>query len=308
LGTLNTPGVVIVVLIVVVAVNGLLFFGYRFSGATNGAPSATALVVAAGSIAECGTQNDEATARLLEGTDRTVLTLGDHVYPDGSAEEFADCYDPSWGRFKERTKPTPGNRDYETKGASGYFGYFGKAAGNPQKGYYSYDLGSWHLLSLNSNCGEGEVRCGPGSAQRRWLEEDLTANDDKRCTLAYMHHPRFSSGVKHGSTPSLEPLWEALYEGGADVVLSGHEHNYERFAPQDPNGRADPQRGIREFVVGTGGGGSHYPILDLIANSEVHNDESYGVLKLTLHPKSYEWRFVPVEGESFTDSGEGRCH
>ena len=152
------------------------------------------------------------------------------------------------------------------------------------------------------------MRCGPGSAQRRWLKEDLAANDDKRCTLAYFHHPRFSSGVKHGSTPSLEPLWEALYEGRADVVLSGHEHNYERFAPQDPNGRADLQRGIREFVVGTGGGASHYPILDLIANSEVHNDESYGVLRLTLHPKSYEWRFVPVEGESFTDSGEGRCH
>ncbi len=297
----------IVVLIVVVAVNGLLFFGYRFSGATNGAPSATALVVAAGSIAECGTENDEATARLLEGTDRTVLTLGDHVYPDGSAEEFADCYDPSWGQFKERTKPAPGNHDYETKGASAYFDYFGKAAGNPEEGYYSYDLGSWHVVSLNSNCGEGEVRCGPGSTQRRWLEEDLAANDDKRCTLAYFHHPRFSSGTEHGSTPEVKPLWDVLYAAGVDVVLSGHEHNYERFAPQDPNGRADPKRGIREFVVGTGGY-YHYPIVEPIAHSKTHNDHTYGVLKLTLHPKGYEWRFVPAGGGTFTDSGNARCH
>ena len=271
-------------------------------------PEKPVIVVAAGDIAACNSKGDEATARLIENTGgATVLALGDLAYPDGSTEEFADCYGPSWGQFKERTKPTPGNHDYETKGASAYFDYFGKTAGNPEEGYYSYDLGSWHLVSLNSNCAEKGVRCGPGSAQRRWLEEDLAANGDKRCTLAYFHHPRFSSGVKHGSTPSLEPLWEALYEGRADVVLSGHEHNYERFAPQDPSGRADLQRGIREFVVGTGGK-SHYPILDLIANSEVHNDESYGVLRLTLHPKSYEWRFVPVEGESFTDSGEGRCH
>jgi acid phosphatase type 7 len=164
-------------------------------------------------------------------------------------------------------------------------------------------------VALNSNCGEGEIRCGPGSAQTKWLKEDLAANaaDEGQCTLAYMHHPRFSSGEEHGSTPKLEPLWEALYEAGADVVLSGHEHNYERFAPQDPEGRADPQRGIREFVVGTGGK-SHYPILEPISNSEVNNDETYGVLKLTLHPHSYEWQFVPVEGESFSDSGSARCH
>jgi 3',5'-cyclic AMP phosphodiesterase CpdA len=164
-------------------------------------------------------------------------------------------------------------------------------------------------VALNSNCGEGEIRCGPGSAQTKWLKEDLAANaaDEGGCTLAYMHHPRFSSGEEHGSTPKLEPLWEALYEAGADVVLSGHEHNYERFAPQDPEGRADPQRGIREFVVGTGGK-SHYPILEPIANSEVYDDETYGVLKLTLHPHSYEWQFVPVEGESFSDSGSARCH
>jgi acid phosphatase type 7 len=265
------------------------------------------VVVAAGDIASCSDTGDEGTARLLSDIKGTVLALGDNAYPDGSAEDFEECYDPTWGQFKERTKPTPGNHEYETEEAEGYFDYFGKAAGDPDEGYYSYNLGSWHLIALNSNCGEEEIRCGPGSAQVQWLEEDLAANEEKRCTLAYFHHPRFSSGVKHGSTAGVEPLWEALYEAGAEVVLSGHEHNYERFAPQDPEGRADPQGGIRQFVVGTGGK-SHYPILDPLPNSEVHNDESYGVLKLTLHPKGYEWRFLPAAGGEFTDSGEDKCH
>ena len=266
------------------------------------------VVLAAGDIANCHAQGDEATAELVEGIDGTVLALGDEAYPKGSQANFEQCYNPSWGRFKERTEPIPGNHEYEIQGARGYFEYFGGAAGDPEEGYYSYDLGSWHIAALNSNCGEGEIRCGPGSSQRKWLKEDLASNaDEGQCTLAYMHHPRFSSGEEHGSTPNLEPLWETLYEAGADVVLSGHEHNYERFAPQDPEGRADPERGIREFVVGTGGK-SHYPIVNPIANSEVHNDETYGVLKLTLHPHSYEWEFVPVEGETFTDSGGARCH
>jgi hypothetical protein len=268
------------------------------------------VIVAAGDIADCTREGDEATARLVGSIDgTTVLTLGDNAYPDGTAQDFEECYEPTWGRFKGRTKPTPGNHEYYTEGAEGYFDYFGKAAGDPEKGYYSYDLGSWHIAALNSNCGEGEVRCGPGSAQVQWLEEDLAANaDEERCTLAYMHHPRFSSGVEHGNTANLEPLWEVLYEAGADVVLSAHEHNYERFAPQDPYGKADPERGIRQFVVGTGGK-SHYPILDPLSNSEVHNDDTYGVLKLTLHPEGYEWRFVPVEGaEEFTDSGSDQCH
>jgi acid phosphatase type 7 len=274
-----------------------------------GPPSGN-IIVAAGDIANCAGEGDEATARLAGGIDgATVLALGDEAYPHGAAQDFEECYEPSWGQFKERTLPVPGNHEYETEGASAYFDYFGKAAGDPEEGYYSYDLGSWHIVALNSNCGEGDIRCGPGSAQTKWLKEDLAANaaDEGGCTLAYMHHPRFSSGEEHGSTPTLEPLWEALYKAGADVVLSGHEHNYERFAPQDPEGRADPERGIREFVVGTGGK-SHYPIVNPIANSEVHNDETYGVLKLTLHPHSYEWEFAPVEGESFTDSGSGRCH
>jgi acid phosphatase type 7 len=269
----------------------------------------TVTLVGAGDIGRCDDRSDTKTARLVGKIPGTVFTLGDNVYPDGTREQFRECYDPTWGKYNKRTRPSLGDQDYKTEGASAYFDYFGKAAGDPDEGYYSYDLGEWHIVALNSNCGEGEIRCGPGSAQTKWLKEDLAANaaDEGQCTLAYMHHPRFSSGEEHGSTPKLEPLWEALYEAGADVVLSGHEHNYERFAPQDPGGKADPQRGIREFVVGTGGK-SHYPILEPIANSEVYDDETYGVLELTLNPKSYEWRFIPVEGETFTDSGSARCH
>jgi hypothetical protein len=264
-------------------------------------------VVAAGDIASCRTEADEATAELVEGIDGTVLALGDNAYPRGTVANFEECYEPSWGRFKERTKPVPGNHEYYTQGAKGYFEYFGEATGDPEEGYYSYDIGSWHVVALNSNC--EEVRCGPGSSQTRWLREDLAANDEERCTLAYMHHPRFSSGEKHGSTGGgVEELWETLYKADTDVVLSGHEHNYERFVPQDPEGNAEPSRGIRQFVVGTGGGGGEGPISEPIANSEVRTDGTDGVLKLTLHPKSYEWEFVAVEGESFTDSGGAQCH
>ena len=268
--------------------------------------SSSPVVVAAGDIADCRMEGDEATARLVGGINGTVLTLGDNAYPDGSAEDFDECYDPTWGRFEDRTKPSPGNHEYDTENAEGYFGYFGKAAGDPDEGYYSYDLGDWHLVALNSNC--EEVGCEASSPQVGWLKEDLAANDDKRCTLAYMHHPRFSSGVKHGNTHYVKPLWKALHEARADVVLSAHEHNYERFAPQNPNGRADPERGIRGFVVDTGGGKGTYPILNPIANSEVHDDATYGVLKLTLRPEGYEWRFVPAEGDEFTDAGSARCH
>jgi acid phosphatase type 7 len=274
-------------------------------------PPSGEVIVAAGDIADCRNENDEATAKLIEGIEGTVLTLGDNAYPDGSAQDFEECYDASWGRFEARTKPSPGNHEYDTDPeAAPYFAYFGAAAGEPGKGYYSYDLGAWHLVALNSNCQE-LGGCDASSPQVRWLEADLAANDDKSCTLAYMHHPRFSSGEKHGNTHFVKPLWEALYEAGADVVLSGHEHNYERFAPQDPRGRADPERGIRGFVVGTGGGKGGkglYPIEDSIANSEVRNDNTLGVLKLTLRPEGYDWRFVPVEGETFTDSGSGGCH
>jgi len=278
------------------------------TGRTIGDP----VVAAAGDIASCESRGDEATADLLAHIDATILTLGDNAYEDGTAADFRECYDPSWGKYKARTKPAPGNHDYSVDEtaigtAEGYFGYFGEAAGDPgHKGYFSYNLGQWHLVSLNSNCAE-VGRCDSSSPQIRWLKADLAANEDKRCTLAYFHHPRFSSGEEHGSTPEVRPLWDILYAAGVDIVLSGHEHNYERFAPQDPSGRANRQRGIREFVVGTGGE-SHYPIVDAIANSEVYNDDTYGVLKLTLHQKGYDWHFVPVAGKSFTDSGNDRCH
>jgi hypothetical protein len=192
-----------------------------------------------------------------------------------------------------------------TTEAKGYFDYFGKAAGEGGKGYYSYELGSWHIVALNSNC--EEVGCGASSPQLRWLKADLAKEDAKSCTLAYFHYPLFSSGKYRPGIGEVKPLWEALYAGEADVVLNGHDHNYQRFAPQDPDGKADPQRGIREFVVGTGGR-SHYQIGEPIANSELYNDESYGVLRLTLRPEGYEWRFIPVAGETFTDSGSARCH
>jgi len=271
-----------------------------------GPPSGN-VIVAAGDIADCTREDDEATARLVGGIEGTVLTLGDNAYPDGTAQDFEECYEPSWGQFKVRTRPAPGNHEYHTEGASAYFDYFGDAAGDPDEGYYSYDHGAWHIFALNSNCGEAEFRCGPGSPEGRWLEEDLAANDEEACTLAYFHHPLFTSGEYRPGEERMERLWEILYAGGVDVVLNGHDHNYQRFAPQDPQGRTNPEDGIRQFVVGTGAR-SLYEIPNSIANTEVYNDDTYGVLELTLHPKSYEWQFVPVEGESFTDSGAAQCH
>src|SRR5215207_292310 len=224
-----------------------LWTGGPATGQAGGDP----VLVGAGDIASCRSTGDEATAGLLAGIDGTVATFGDHAYPEGSAENFAECYEPSWGQFKARTMPSPGNHEYEKPGASAYFDYFGTAAGDPGEGYYSYDLGSWHLVALNSNCGEGEIRCDPGSPQGRWLKVDLAANDEAACTLAYFHHPLFTSGSYRPGIERVESLWEILYAAGVDVVLNGHDHNYQRFAPQDPEGRADPEDGIRQFVVGT---------------------------------------------------------
>lgn len=263
-------------------------------------PIPDATLVGAGDIASCSRDGDEATASLLDNISGTVFTTGDNVYPDGTAEEFADCYGPSWGRHVERTRPSPGNHDYHTAEAAGYFEYFGSMAGEPGEGYYSYDLGAWHIIVLNSN-----IPVETGSAQEQWLRTDL-ASHLVACTLAYWHHPRFSSGTVHGSDPSMQPLWQALYDNGADVVLAGHEHNYERFAPQDPHGTADPAGGIRQFVVGTGGR-SLYPFGAPIANSEARNNDTYGVLKLTLHPSSYTWEFIPEAGKTFKDSGDASC-
>ncbi|HXV59211.1 MAG TPA: Ig-like domain-containing protein [Vicinamibacteria bacterium] len=260
------------------------------------------VVVGAGDIAGCGPQNDEGTAALLDDIAGTVITLGDHVYPDGAAQEFANCYDPSWGRHKWRTQPSAGNHDYHTAGASAYFDYFGAAAGNPGEGYYSYDLGSWHVIVLNSNCAQ-VGGCDPGSPQGQWLQSDLAANPST-CTLAYWHHPRFSSG-EHGNAAAAVDLFEMAYQGGIDVVLTAHDHDYERFAPQDPNGNLDQTRGVRQFVVGTGGAALR-PMVTVLPNSQVRHSDSHGVLKLTLYPAGYEWEFVTVSG-TFTDSGAAAC-
>lgn len=269
-------------------------------------PPSSRVLVGAGDIARCSSSGDEATAKLLDGISGTVFTVGDNAYSSGTATEFSECYEPSWGRHKARTKPTPGNHEYYTEGASGYFGYFGSVAGDPNKGYYSYNRGGWHVVALNSMCSQ-VGGCGANSPMVSWLKRDLAANDDRACTIAYFHHSLFSSGARHGNTPKMRPTWDALYAAKAEVVVGGHEHNYERFAPQTPSGEADPERGIREFVVGTGGG-EHYPFGTVQPNSQVRIGGTSGVLKLTLRPSSYEWEFVPVAGKTFTDSGTQSCH
>lgn len=262
-------------------------------------------VLAAGDIAYCDSDGDEQTAALLAAEEGTVLTLGDNAYDDGSDADFANCYEPSWGQEKERTYPSAGNHEYNTSGADGYFTYFGERAGDPNRGYYSFDLGAWHLVALNSNCDE-VGGCHPGSLQEEWLRRDLEENS-ATCTLAFFHHPRFSSGSGHGSDPQVQPLWEALYDARAEIVLSGHDHNYERFAPQTPTGEVDEERGIRQFVVGTGGK-SLRDLGELAANSEVFDSSTYGLLKLTLKDGSYEWEFLSAGVGTFTDSGSARCH
>jgi len=272
--------------------------------AGDSAQAASVTMVGAGDIASCGSSGDEATAKLLNGISGTVFTTGDNVYGEGTASQFKNCYGPSWGRHKARTKPSVGNHEYLTAGASGYYSYFGSAAGGPSRGYYSYDRGDWHVVVLNSMC-EKVGGCGATSPMLGWLRRDLAANP-ARCTLAYFHHPLFSSG-EHGDQTKMRPAWNALYAADADVVVNGHDHSYERFAPQRPDGTRDRERGIREFVVGTGGA-SHYPFEAIKANSQARNAKTYGVLKLTLSASSYDWRFVPVAGKTFTDSGTASCH
>jgi acid phosphatase type 7 len=275
------------------------------SSRLSGADDQSAILVGAGDIADCvDLSGAEATAKLLGRIPGTVVAIGDLAYPDGTKENFA-CYDKTWGRVKERTRPAVGNHEFHSKGATYYFEYFGKAAGDPKEGFYSYDLGGWHIVSLNSECIE-VGGCNAGSREEKWLRADLAAHP-RLCTLAYFHKPLFSSGGKHGPDPELKPLFQALYDANADVILNGHDHDYERFAPQDPNGKADSVRGIREFVVGTGGK-NHRPFGEALANSEVRNADAFGVLKLTLRANGYDWEFVPEAGKDFRDSGSGTCH
>ena len=262
------------------------------------------VLVGAGDIGDCASPGDEATARLIEGVAGTVFTAGDNAYPSGTGEQFSQCYNSSWGQFRSRTHPSVGNHDWETKGAIGYLGYFGPAATNADgRTWYSYDLGSWHVIVLDANCAKVEG-CDARSAQGGWLAADLAAST-ARCTVAIWHQPRFSSG-EHGNDPQVAPFWDALYAAGADVVINGHDHDYERFKPQTPAGAADLDRGIREFVVGTGGTPLR-PFASSKPNSDIRAAVSFGVLKLTLHPTGYDWAFISTTG-TFSDSGSASCH
>jgi acid phosphatase type 7 len=261
----------------------------------NSSSSAGVTLVGAGDIATCDRDQDEMTAALLDGIPGTVFTLGDNAYVDGSYNEYLNCYEASWGRHKSRTKPIPGNHEYNTNGAAGYFQYFDNIPS-----YYAYDLGAWRIYALNS-----EIDVSASSPQLVWLVNDLAENP-RQCVLAYWHKPRWSSGTNNGSEPGLQTLWQILYDAGAELVITGHEHNYERFAEMDGSGTAVSE-GLREIIVGTGGAGL-YDLGTPLAASEIRDSSTFGVLKLTLHTTGYDWEFVPVPHLTFTDSGSSKCH
>jgi acid phosphatase type 7 len=271
-------------------------------GWITGTPPAgdSVVVLAAGDIARCDGSGDEQTAAMLDTLRGVVLALGDNAYYSGTEAEYRDCYDPTWGRHRARTRPAPGNHEYGTPGAAGYFAYFGELAGPPGRGWYSFDLGAWHVVSLNSN-----VAMSPGSEQERWLREDLAAHPS-RCTLAFWHHPRFSSGP-HGAQHRVAPLWQALYEAGADVVLQGHDHGYERFSRMASDGRLDPARGIRSFVAG-GGGAELYPYVRAARGSQSRYNRGWSVLRLTLRADSYEWEVLTPDRTQPLEHGGEACH
>jgi len=249
---------------------------------------------------------------------KAVLALGDIQYVHGTPSNYAASYDPTWGRFKNITYPVLGNHEGGEGGTNtAYFNYFGQNAGDRAKGYYSLDIEDWHVVALNSNCGAYRFNgsydgCREGSAQEQWLKADLAAHP-AQCVLAYFHVPRFSSGSDHhsdaGSDAALGPIWQDLYAAGVDIILNGHSHEYERFAPLDPAGRVDEARGIREFIVGTGGDDHHKPAGPVVG-SEVRNSDSFGVLKLVLRSDSYDWQFVNdgSPGSINNDKGSGSCH
>jgi hypothetical protein len=268
-------------------------------------PPPDPVLVGAGDIARCDASDDEATAALLDRLPGIVFTLGDTAYDSASEAELRDCYGPSWGRFLDRTRfAAAGNHEYGSPGAAPFRAYFGRAAERDGTTWFGDDVGTWHVIVLDANCGQLEGGCGPDSPQLRWLREDLAASR-ARCTLALWHQPRFSSGL-HGSDPSVAPFWDALHAAGADLVVNGHDHDYERFRPQDPDGTPDRERGITQLVVGTGGG----DLRDFgppVPNSVVRSSIAHGVLELTLRPGGWAFRFVSVDG-SFSDQGTGRCH
>jgi hypothetical protein len=284
--------------------------------ATSTPPKRVVSVVAAGDIAcnpldrmygvgageETGCRQKATSDLIAALRPDAVMPLGDSQYQHGTYRNYLASYAPTWGRFLDITHPVIGNHEYETPRAAGYFAYFGRAAGDPRKAYYSFDLGRWHIVVLNTQC-EHIGGCGAGSAQERWLVRDL-ATHRTRCTLAAWHDPRWSSG-QHGAHPTLQALWEDLHDGGVDVVMSGHDHSYERFDPLDAEGNPDSS-GVRSFVVGTGGVGLR-GFGAIARGSAVRQGTTFGVLHLTLRPAGYDWRFVPV-GDRFHDSGQGTCH
>jgi len=262
-------------------------------------------LVGAGDIGECGLNGAGLTANLLARfPGATFFTAGDNSYQTGTPQQYLNCFNPTWGRYKERLHPAAGNHDWATPGAQGYFNYFGAAAGNPGEGWYSFDLNGWHIVVLDSQCSQVKG-CQAGSPQEKWLKADLAAHP-ALCSLAIWHHPRFSSG-SHGNNPVTQAFWNDLYAAGAEIVINGHDHDYERFDLQDPNANPDAAHGIRQFVVGTGGA----LLVDLpgklVANSQKFITGEYGVIALTLYPDHYAWEFVPAGG-SQSDSGSGVCH
>jgi acid phosphatase type 7 len=263
--------------------------------------SADEVFVGAGDIAVCSTQGDEKTATLLDDIPGTVFTLGDNAYGDGTAQEFSSCFEPNWGRHKVRMRPSPGNHDYRSTGAQPYRDYFGVPLN------YAYDLGDWHIVSLDSNCElPGNGGCGLDSPTMQWLKSNLELNS-KPCTLVYFHHPRWSSNLPEGGSKKMQTAWTIMFNAGVDVVLAGHSHSYERFAPFDAQGRVNWSRGLRSFVVGTGGAELKL-FSGALAGSQVRNGATFGVLKLVLRAADYTWQFIPVAGKTFTDSGSGVCH
>jgi alkaline phosphatase len=260
------------------------------------------IVLAAGDIADCEATGDEATAAVVKSEPGTVLALGDNAYKFGSADDFAKCYGPSWGQFKDRTHPVLGNHDYRDTAAQAYYDYFGAQAGPRGQGYYSFEVGPWHVIALDSNC--DIIDCRPGGPELTWLEHDLSASK-AQCQLVYWHHPRFSSG-NHGDDQRMQQAWRLLVTAGVEIVLVGHDHDYERFAPIGDKGQLDPQGGIREFVVGTGGGS-----LDTFTRTRALSEargSDFGVLRLVLSGGRYDWKFLPAAGGTFTDSGSAACH
>jgi len=270
--------------------------------APSASPEALVELLAAGDVADCSMAGAALTSEILaEYPDATIAVLGDLAYPTATAERFDACYDPTWGQFLDRSRPAIGNHDLDADAGAPYYATFGDAAGTPGEGWYSYDLGAWHVVVLNSNC--DRIGCEEGSAQHRWLAADLAASD-AHCTLAYLHHPRFTSG-QHGDDPRLDPFWRALADAGAELLLVGHDHHYERFAPMAADGSADPA-GLRQFIVGTGGAIIR-PVVRVAPGSEMIVDDAWGVLQLTLSADSYGWSFLTVDrGE--LDSGTGECH